>query len=63
MAFEKSERRWSEPVPGREFHPPWTSAFHGALLCQPLLMRSASAIENERQAAADNKDNGSNPYS
>ena len=22
---------WSEPVPGRDFHPLWTSAFHGAL--------------------------------
>ena len=21
---------WSEPVPGRDFHPQWTSAFHGA---------------------------------
>jgi hypothetical protein len=21
---------WSEPVPGREFHPQWTSALHGA---------------------------------
>ena len=21
---------WSEPVPGRDFHPLWTSAFHGA---------------------------------
>jgi hypothetical protein len=48
---------------GREFHPLKASAFHGALLRQPLLMRSASAIENERQAAADNKNNGSNPYS
>ena len=31
---EKSERRWSEPVPGREFHPPESSGFHGALLRQ-----------------------------
>jgi len=23
---------WSEPVPGREFHPLKSSAFHGALL-------------------------------
>jgi hypothetical protein len=22
---------WSEPVPGRDFYPLWTSAFHGAL--------------------------------
>jgi hypothetical protein len=22
---------WSEPVPGRDLHPLWTSAFHGAL--------------------------------
>jgi hypothetical protein len=22
---------WSEPVPGREFHPLWSNAFHGAL--------------------------------
>jgi hypothetical protein len=21
---------WNEPVPGRDFHPQWTSAFHGA---------------------------------
>ena len=21
---------WNEPVPGRDFHPLWTSAFHGA---------------------------------
>jgi hypothetical protein len=21
---------WSEPVPGREFHPQWTNALHGA---------------------------------
>ena len=26
---------WSEPVPGREFHPLESSAFHGALLRQP----------------------------
>jgi integrase len=26
---------WSEPVPGREFHPLKSSAFHGALLRQP----------------------------
>jgi hypothetical protein len=44
-------------------HPLESSAFHGALFHQPSLMRSASAIENERQAAADNKNNGSNPYS
>jgi predicted HAD superfamily Cof-like phosphohydrolase len=25
---------WSEPVPGREFHPLESSAFHGALLRQ-----------------------------
>ena len=25
---------WSEPVPGREFHPLKSSAFHGALLHQ-----------------------------
>jgi hypothetical protein len=25
---------WSEPVPGRELHPPKSSAFPGALLCQ-----------------------------
>ena len=25
---------WSEPVPGREFHPLKSSAFHGALLRQ-----------------------------
>jgi hypothetical protein len=27
---------WSEPVPGREFHPLKSSAFHGALLRQQL---------------------------
>jgi TolB-like protein len=28
---------WSEPVPGREFHPLKSSAFHGALFRQPSL--------------------------
>src|SRR5882724_6103568 len=28
---------WSEPVPGREFHPLKSSAFHGALFRQLLL--------------------------
>jgi hypothetical protein len=36
---------WSEPVPGREFHPLKSSAFHGALLrdltCSP---RSLSTL-------------------
>ena len=31
---------WSEPVPGREFHPLKSSAFHGALFRQ--LSRSSS---------------------
>jgi hypothetical protein len=29
-SLSKQERRWSEPVPGREFHPLKSSAFHGA---------------------------------
>jgi hypothetical protein len=29
---------WSEPVPGRELHPLESSAFHGALLRQPVVV-------------------------
>jgi hypothetical protein len=29
---------WSEPVPGRELHPLWSSAFHGALFQQLLII-------------------------
>jgi hypothetical protein len=29
---------WSEPVPGRELHPPQSSAFPGAPLCQLQVM-------------------------
>jgi len=32
---------WSEPVPGREFHPLKSNAFHGALLRQLTCIRAA----------------------
>jgi TPR repeat protein len=34
---------WSEPVPGREFHPLKSSAFHGALLHQLTVAEASSA--------------------
>ena len=30
----KAQRRWNDPVPLRQFHPPEFSAFHGGLLRQ-----------------------------
>jgi hypothetical protein len=30
----QSERRWNDPVPGRELHPLKSSAFHGVLIRQ-----------------------------
>jgi len=33
---------WSEPVPGREFHPLKSSAFHGALFHQLRILQSKS---------------------
>jgi len=38
---------WSEPVPGREFHPLKSSAFHGALLRQ-LSFCGASIVSGRR---------------
>jgi hypothetical protein len=40
---------WSEPVPGRELHPLKSSAFHGALLRQPIFRCNASpdSIQSE----------------
>src|SRR5580704_10279531 len=35
---------WNEPVPGRDFHPLKTSAFHGALLANIYTHVSASRI-------------------
>ena len=32
--YGNSERRWSEPVPGRELHPLESGGFHGGLLQQ-----------------------------
>ena len=40
---------WSEPVPGREFHPLKSSAFHGALSRQQHLLPSASRYLNLRR--------------
>jgi hypothetical protein len=38
---------WSEPVPGQEFHPLESGAFHGALLRQPgATMGTASPSRN-----------------
>ena len=36
-AKEQNATGWSEPVPGREFHPLKSSAFHGALYHQRIL--------------------------
>src|ERR1700751_406782 len=43
---------WSEPVPGREFHPLKSSAFHGALLRQ-LLPPHHVWNRRERNASVD----------
>jgi hypothetical protein len=52
----QSELRSSEPVPGREFHPLKSSAFHGALVRQlPIRWESvdeAKAVEDVRHRLA-----------
>ncbi len=43
---------WSEPVPGREFHPLKSSAFHGALLRQLCKARLSCGIQSRTVVAS-----------
>jgi hypothetical protein len=58
---------WSEPVPGREFHPLKSSAFHGALLRQRSGFRRSKQIavhrsRRQRTGAPQNRNEGCHDY-